>query len=347
MIGPRYEYSPTPIIALNALQLRTRDRVQASVDSGEFGLESPGCCICAGSDWELLSERDRYGLAMSVCACRDCGLVQTVPRMDARSYAKFYERDYRALYTGAETPPLGFFENQRIHGRYIVEHLATHSAFRPRDARVVEVGAGAGGILSAFRDAGATVRGCDYGREYVEYGRREHGLDLVSGPLDALDLKSGVDLFVYSHVFEHLLDPVAELEKVHELLAEGGHVYIEVPGLRNIHLSHRGDFLMYLQNAHTYHFTATTLEHLAGKHGFVPAYMDEGMFAILRKGGADARRPESDYPQIVDELRRRERWRALNALHPEVLERWARGSVLATLRALRLEQPMRRLLGRV
>ena len=44
-------------------------------------------------------------------------------------------------------------------------------------------------------------------------------------------------------------------------------LYIVVPGLKNIASAYNKDFLQYLQNAHTYHFTKQTLQNCANISG--------------------------------------------------------------------------------
>ena len=83
-------------------------------------------------------------------------------------------------------------------------------------------------------------------------------------------MKAKADLVIYCHVLEHLPDPVKELRGVRKVLKEGGLLYIEVPGLRNVRKSYyyNQDLLRYLQGAHNYHFTLKSLRNCAEKAGF-------------------------------------------------------------------------------
>ena len=92
---------------------------------------------------------------------------------------------------------------------------------------VVEVGVGAGrDFKKRPRDTGAQVVGCDLGSDYLEYGRLAHGLDLRFGFFEDLQLDRNPDLVIYSHVLEHVLDPVAEMRKVACVLGQGGLLYV-------------------------------------------------------------------------------------------------------------------------
>jgi hypothetical protein len=138
-----------------------------------------------------------------------------------------------------------------------------------RDAmKIVEVGCGAGGILDFFRSEGHSVIGIDLGSEYVAYGRDVHGLDLRVCMLKDLAFDFTPDLVIYSHVMEHILHPLDEMKSIASVSGAETLVYIEVPGLKNIHKGYSMDVMKYYQNAHSYHFTLGSLRYLMESAGF-------------------------------------------------------------------------------
>jgi hypothetical protein len=181
----------------------------------------------------------------------------------------------------------------------------------------VEVGTGAGGVLSIFRDNNNEVYGVDLGSEYINFGRQK-GLDIHQGTLADIKRK-GIrpDLIIYSHVLEHILKPCEELELVCSVLKNDGLVYINVPGLRNLSVSYNQDFLRYLQNAHVYNFSLRTLKNVAQKAGLEYVAGNEEIQAIFKVGMQAGGGPgkidiayESDYFQIMNFLRRLEKLRS-------------------------------------
>ena len=257
----------SPSISLNALQLQKRDAVNEKVEKGLYGFESVPCACCGSLETELIAERDRYGLYFSVQLCKGCGMVYTSPRMTDASYGEFYDNEYRPLYVGSERATDDFFAEQRNQGRRIYNFL--RGAGEMRDAmKIVEVGCGAGGILDFFRGEGHSVLGIDLGSEYVAYGRDVHGLDLRVCMLSELALDFVPDLVIYSHVMEHILHPLDEMKHIASVSGAETLVYIEVPGLKNIHKSYGMDVMKYYQNAHSYHFTLGSLRYLMESAGF-------------------------------------------------------------------------------
>lgn len=298
MLGKRYCNDEKAILKLNDLQNKMKDQVTEKVKSGIYKFEKVPCCVCGKETFEKLAEKDRYGLLLHVVVCKECGLVQSNPRMNQESYNRFYESEYRKLYVGTERPAEFFFDGQVKQGEKIEKFLLQHGHGDLKGKLVLEVGCGAGGILKHLRDRGAQVIGCDLGSEYLSYGRSNYDLELVHGPLNAIKPDVKADVLIYSHVFEHILDVEAELTAVKERLADDGILYIEIPGIHNIANTYKADFLRLLQNAHTFHFTLTSLDNLFSKYGFELLYGTEYVQSIFVKG--EARESyENEYEGVV------------------------------------------------
>ena len=277
MLSDRYKFSKNPILKLNPLQFKTRDILADKIVNKTYCFEKVHCVVCGNpSEFEILAEKDRYGLDNVVVTCKKCGLVQTNPRFDQLSYNRFYKEDYRALYDGELKATDIFFRQQYYRGTIIYKLISRFKEFSSLTKPfVLEVGCGAGGILKVFHEHGCQVKGIDLGEEYMQYGKEKHGLDLQEGTVNNLKLDIKPDLVIYSNVLEHMTDPVAELKSVKRLIAPDGLLFIEVPGIKNIHSNYRSDFLLYLQNAHTYHFSLTSLKNIFSLSGFEVLFGDE------------------------------------------------------------------------
>ena len=267
MLNKRYSYDKKPLLSLNKLQLKTKNEIENKIANKIYSFEKISCIVCNSNNFQLLSEKDRYGLYMPVVICKECGLVQTNPRMSQKSYNKFYDSEYAKLYVGEGKPTEEFFTKQYNHGAYIYDYIRRFSG-KIENKFIVEVGTGAGGILQYFKEKGNEVYGVDLGSDYIEFGKQK-GLNLEVGTIDKLySLKKKLDVVIYSHIVEHLLNPVDELKKLRNILNEDSLLYIEVPGLKNLYDSYGQDFLKYLQNAHTYHFTLNSMANCTRKAGF-------------------------------------------------------------------------------
>jgi len=257
-----------PEIKLNQLQLEMKMQVENRIQENKYVFENINCPICKIDHTEKLGEKDRYGLYYTTVICKDCGLIYTNPRMTQDSYNEFYNTEYRKLYGGVEKANDLFFTRQKVKGEKIYNFLKSNALIDFNNLLVLEVGCGAGGILHFFKSKGNTIKGIDLGAEYINYGKETYNTDIEIGTLENLSLNRKPDLIIYSHVLEHILDLENELKLIRKYAHENTIVYIEVPGVKEIHKNYMMNLLLYFQNAHVYHFTLTTLINLMSKNGF-------------------------------------------------------------------------------
>jgi len=283
MLAQRYKNDKIPTEKLNELQKKLKSQVEKKIEFGIYTFEKTACHICGGINFEILSEKDRYGLFMSVVICRDCGLIQTDPRMSQESYNQFYSSEYRQLYGGTESPQDNFFADQYNRGTNIIQFLERNLKMKINRKKIFEVGVGAGGILYSFQQKGNDIFGCDIGEEYLEFGRKKYNLPLVSGSIKEIQLPWKPDFILYSHVIEHILNPFEELDYLKQFCKHDTYLFIEVPGIKgDLVTNYQKNFLLYLQNAHITHFSLTTLCNLLSKSGWTMVYGDESIRAIFQ-----------------------------------------------------------------
>jgi len=308
MLSKRFKYDGKPIIELNELQLRIKNQIEKKIAKNLYSFEKVPCCICEGKNFELLSEKDIYGLYLPVVICKDCGLIQTNPRMTHDSYNQFYNDEYRKLHEGKSIPRDDFFILQYERGREIYEYLEKNLEFDLANLKVLEVGTGSGGILHYFRQKRNEVCGCDLVPEYIEFGRKKYDLNLHVGTINDIDVNWNPDVVIYSHVLEHILNPVDELTNLRPIMHENTILYIQVPGLRYMKYYCGGNFLKWIRIAHVYYFTLRTLKNLLYKAGYNFIYGNEIIHCIFNLSSSK-KTYESDYNHAVSFLRKMEFYR--------------------------------------
>ena len=310
MLSKRFEYDGKSILRLNELQFRMKKQIEKKIEEGVYSSEEVPCCVCGGKNFENLSKKDRYGLYVPVAICRDCGLIQMNPRMMQESYNQFYKLEYWKFYTGDKTPPDDFFKSEYKRGGGIYQYISENMKRGIVNALIVEIGCSAGGILQYFKDKGNDVYGVDLGSESIEFGRDNYNLNIETGTLDNV-IKQGLspDIIIYSHVLEHILDPVEEITKLKSIVAPNTYLYIEVPGIKYLTHSYHMDFLKQLQNAHLYYFTLKTLKNVLRKAGWGFVCGDEIIHSIFRVSSNKEVNYESDYDDVLSFLRRMEFYR--------------------------------------
>lgn len=283
MLSPRFKNDGKPIYKLNEIQLQAKADVELKIEKGQYEFEEINCAACKSNEYELLAEKDRYGLTYYTVICKNCGLVYVSPRMTEKAYAEFYNAEYRKLYVGVEAPRAKFFIKQTNRGKRILKFVNKHYKFNNKTIDVLEVGCGAGGILEVFKQAGHNVVGIDLDEKYLNYGKEKFGLNLISSTINDLDENIKADLIIYAHVLEHILDLDKELAMIKKHLKPDGIVYIEVPGVRYVHKTSEMDFLKYLQNAHVFHFSLNSLNRIFYNNGFKNICGNEYIRALYKQ----------------------------------------------------------------
>lgn len=265
LIDARYKYSEGKNPSrLSADSLAARDEFISKYARKEI-FEKHNCFVCECDNLRLISEIDRYGFYYPTAVCTECGNVQQAEYYCNDVLVSFYERYYRKIY--GNSSPEELYESQKEgKGASIYYFIKKH--ITPN--RVLEVGCGAGGILSVFQDNRCEVLGLDFDDDYLDIARSKQ-IPVIKGSIDSLNKKDKYDLIILSHVLEHIIDPSVFLRKLSGHLNEGGVLYIEVPSLD--HVSTGGydyDLLRYWQNAHTIHFTTESLKLLCKRAGLSP-----------------------------------------------------------------------------
>ncbi len=314
-MNKRYEANGINIIRMSHTQIKAKEDLEKKMESREYLSENVPCeCGASLKEDEILAEKDRYGLEVRNVICKKCGLIRITPRMNQEGYNRFYDTEYRRLYSNSESATEDFFLEQYRHGLEIYNYVKDE--MKGESKKVLEIGCGAGGILMAFLDNGCIVKGIDLGSEYVKSGKeKDNRLDLeVASAKDIIGRGEKYDVIILSHVLEHMLNLKEELENISMLMKEDGILYIEVPGVKFIHKAYRGDLLLYMQNAHVYSFSMNTLNQIMKWNSYHTVKADERIRAIYRKADKKENVVENYSNEIMEYLCRLEKRRYLWAL---------------------------------
>lgn len=297
MLLDRLKNDGKPELKLNTLQLAMKAQVEQKVNDKIFQFEEIVCPVCSNKEMEVIGEKDRYGLFFKTNICTNCGMVCTNPRMNQAAYNDFYNTEYRKLYVGEEKATGSFFDKQVKKGANIYNFLDEKNLLK-EELFVLEVGTGAGGIIQYFKDKGHRVKGLDLGAEYVEYGKNTHGLDLEVATLANLSLDEKPDVIIYSHILEHILDVNEEIELIRKWSKPDTLIYIEVPGIKEVHLNYEMNILKYFQNAHTFHFTLESLTNLMNKNGFELIHGNQFVKSVFKLSNQTQKPYQSDFKAV-------------------------------------------------
>lgn len=245
----------------------------------------PACRVCGGVQGNsvyVASER-MYGFGdeFEYVRCGTCGCQQivTVPP----DLSKYYPADY---YSYAPAPLTGvrravtarrdssyFARGPRgIFGRMVASVLpnpklaAVARANPAKDARILDVGSGYGGLLMELRGLGFTrLVGIDPYTSATAEG--SEGVTIRKMELEDLYGET-FDLIMMHHVFEHMPDPMATLRSIARLLEKNGVCIIRIPVAHSWSSKHYGPFWMqHDAPRHLFLHTEASMQNAAAKAG--------------------------------------------------------------------------------
>jgi SAM-dependent methyltransferase len=212
----------------------------------------------------LIPTTDRFGSALAdIVRCPQCGHMQLERFPDPAVLSAAYGEAASEDYVGEEA-------GQRATAAMALARIERHV---PR-GRLLDLGCWVGFLLAEARDRGWEPVGVEPSAFAATYARERldlevHHADLFEAPLEP----RGFDAVVMGDVIEHLVDPGAALERVHELLLPGGVVYLALPDAGSRVARLMGARWWSVIPTHVQYFTRSSLARLVRGAGFVPLWL--------------------------------------------------------------------------
>ena len=215
----------------------------------------PTCVVCAAplAPWLPAARDPQSGERFDVLRCGSCGLgvIDPIPAD--------LDRFYGAAYYGKRH---GFTARYRCWRR--MRLLRRHVT---GVGRLLDVGCGEGDFIAAAARSGWRACGVERGERIRDAARS--GL-AVHGSVDELRGLGSFDVITLWHSFEHMTEPTHEIDRVLELLADGGTLVVVVPDFGGIQARAFGGSWFHLDvPRHVYHFSQQALIRLVESRGLV------------------------------------------------------------------------------
>jgi len=201
-------------------------------------------------------------------ACPECRLEFLAPQPDDSVLAGLYGDCYFLGGHGAG-PAERRAQMKSATGALYLDALAR--LVRPEEARLLEIGCGQGEVLVEARKRGFTVSGIEISSHAAGMANsRLQEQAVCVGSLDQAALPAGrFDAILAADVIEHVRDPKAFLDRVHQLLIPGGAVLLVTPSLDSWTRRLLRSRWMEYKIEHLYYFSAASLRLLLEKCGFI------------------------------------------------------------------------------
>jgi SAM-dependent methyltransferase len=232
---------------------------------------TPSCLACHGplEGSAILTGRDlMHGVpgSYAVHQCSTCGSGTTLPLAAAEELAAYYPPSYAPHGVPRGLLARAMLRVQRARDRRF-PLLALRSGRRP--GRLLDVGCGRGDLVASWIGAGWQALGIEPSPAAAAVARRR-GAEVLVGTLATVSLeRESVDAAVFRHSLEHVLDPQADLRRVHAALRPGGKLAVIVPNWGSWQRRAFAECWFPLElPRHRTHFTAAGLHAALEKSGY-------------------------------------------------------------------------------
>ena len=134
--------------------------------------------------------------------------------------------------------------------------------------KVLDVGAGDGSLVSFLIEKGLDASGVEPSKVGRTIAKKNWNIDLIPGDVSDIQRKR-FDVISLSHVLEHVVDPLAVLEKINHLLEDKGCLSIEVPNIQSWEATIFKSIYIHIDAPrHIHHFNKKSLSIALSKTGF-------------------------------------------------------------------------------
>jgi len=193
--------------------------------------------------------------------CPKSGLVMQSPSPTPNQIQTYYETAATYINPGRDGKPS--LEKVKVLDR-MINYTISSIGLIPKS--IFQVGCSNGYTLNRFREAGATfTTGIDPSIASHDLAKRLYNIETIIGPFEDYNDKSNkYDLFILTHVLEHLFNPIDTLRKCNDMQNDDGWILIEVPLFERMDLFGPGIFTL----EHLNYFSEKTLIETVTRSGY-------------------------------------------------------------------------------
>ena len=243
------------------------------------------CPLCGGKDAQVLraatypsgaslamlqsaySASSDSSLLDQVVECRGCRMVYISPRLDAQLIQSGYENVEDPVFVAQNPQRIKTFSRS-------VERLLKQTGLDPQGKRLLDVGCAGGAFPAAARQFGFEVAGVEPSQWLSAYARREYGLDVRQGILQAgMFPEHSFDVISLWDVIEHVPDPHAVFTLVRSLLKPDGYLWVNYPDIGSIAARLMGWKWPFWLSVHLHYYRRPTIAQQIGRGGFTVSFM--------------------------------------------------------------------------
>ena len=191
------------------------------------------CPVCHNNNLRTVYQNTAFQTKRNVLQCEACTTYMLFPLPNIYElneyYKKHYSRlDYKRLNINPITKMKLLYADMRAASqlRFIKKHIPGLAG-----KNVVDFGCSTGNLLKLLKNEGCMTLGVELDRQGSDFATRTYDLRILRIPIENAieEIQTPMDLIIFSHSLEHLLDPIETLSRCYDLLKPDGHLFIELP----------------------------------------------------------------------------------------------------------------------
>lgn len=218
------------------------------------------CPLCRSAEHE-----PKYSIeGAEYVNCRSCGLVFQNPMPLPEELRGRYSDEYFDYEIENES---NFFSLMLRTLRDVDFEEIEQSAPEPK--RFIDVGCATGMLIGHIKERGWEEKGVEVCTPAAEYGRRKRNVDIVNTSLEEAEFPGDFFSVVhFSHLIEHIPDPVRFIAEVFRITAPGGRCVVTTPNIGGFQSLLMGPRWRSAIPDHVVLFSKRTLRRLLEEAGF-------------------------------------------------------------------------------
>lgn len=228
------------------------------------------CPVCGSADIHPLLTVKDHSVSKEdfvIWQCGNCTLRFTQDAPDENSIAPYYQSPDYISHTNTDKGLLSkLYQKVRKHTLEQKAKLIIH--YTKQQGNILDVGAGVGAFLHVMQQKKWEVTGIEPDEGARQIATDSFGLQLQE-PLALQQLQAKkFNAITLWHVLEHVHELHPYMEKLKELLADNGKIFIAVPNYQSLDADiYRLNWAAYDVPRHLYHFSPKSIDALMQKHG--------------------------------------------------------------------------------
>ena len=215
--------------------------------------------FCGSRKYRTVLKRQDF----AILSCKECQIAKTQPPPTLPDYEEmdFHFRENEVEFIQPKDLPEDWQRSISIQEKMITDHL-------PKGSKITEIGCGEGLFLNELQKHGFRTFGIEPSVSAAKRGATR-GIGINRGYFPVVKPDELQDLFILSHVLEHIEEPVSFIDAISEKLKPGGYILLAQTNYRGfIPRLQKEKWYAWVPEHHYWHFTLNGLTTLMEKKKF-------------------------------------------------------------------------------